>query len=81
MDDVYLFGILPAIASNVTFYDIRFEVGLFRLDWQAWLKCGIRRHNCVILATPAQGAQLEAMWNKTQAFYTRGPWLVPVEHV
>ena len=39
IDDIYLFGLLPAIAGNVTFYDVGYRQGISNLDYDKCYKC------------------------------------------
>lgn len=77
IDDVYLFGILPAIASDVTFYDVGYQTGVMELQWARGLSClKDKGHDCPLLASAAVGEQLDALWNETRALQDKYYWHV-----
>ena len=82
IDDVYLYGILPAIASDVTFYDVGYRNDVMDLNWKRGLDCLKEKgHDCPLLAVSALREQLDAMWNETRALYKKNEWRIPAVQV
>lgn len=77
VDDVYLFGVLPAIATNITLYNVYNEVGLIGFSGKNGLECMKRGHACSMLAAIAQGELLETMWRMSRALHERRNWRQP----
>ncbi|XP_070174282.1 beta-1,3-galactosyltransferase 5-like [Littorina saxatilis] len=78
IDDIYLFGILPVIAANVTFYDVGYRKGVMDLQWERGLTCMKEKgHNCPLLAAAARGEQLDAMWNQSLTMQAENHWRNP----
>lgn len=71
VDDVYLYGILPVIATNVSFYFAGYSNRVMYLNPDKAQQClNVKKHDCPMLAVIAEGEQLRALWNATSILHT-----------
>nr|KAG5708376.1 hypothetical protein BaRGS_034407 [Batillaria attramentaria] len=83
IDDLYLFGMLPSVAGDVTLYD----VGMGRnmtLNASLALDCKVREgHKCPVLATTASEYpnKFEELWNVTYWLHVNPGWRLPFARV
>ena len=84
IDDVYLFGILPDLASNITYYDPGF--GAIELDVKDAQRCmDLKADDCPLLAVVTEGKfevrEFSKKWSKTLSLHLGSGLQAPMESV
>ena len=83
IDDIYLFGMLPALADNVTMLHLGYEDRYMVMDTGAAIRCMEEKlHRCPVLATMCYTRDdWETMWNITYHLHVDTEWRVPYVNV
>ena len=79
IDDLYLFGMLPELAGDVTLLHLGYENRYLVMDTDSALQCMEQRlHRCPVLATMCYTTEdWENMWNITYQLHVDTEWRVP----